>query len=117
MGKKVNKHIKSFESFEGHKRLASGREKSWIIEEEYPIELKAKKSWTGKSYIITTRPMEMRYETFFDLGPKYADVKVHPFQYDYKNGEAVFTADDLESIREWEEDNKDILKVNYSKAE
>ena len=41
--------------------------------------------------------------------------KVDVSMYDYENGEATFTSNTLDYIREWGEKNKDRITVNYSR--
>jgi hypothetical protein len=87
-------------------------EKSWNIKEVLPIELFVEKSWTNTYYIVKAPPMKIKYETWEDLNLR--DV-VDISQYDYNNGEARWTSYTLDNIKKWEEKNKDIITINYSK--
>lgn len=93
------------------------------ITEELRIKVNVKKSWTGRYYVIEVSPMKMKYETFLKLGDnlsaeqiKYGKEKggrVYPkdietfsndvsvSHYDYKNGEASFTASTEKDVRNW----------------
>jgi hypothetical protein len=56
--------------------------------------------------------MKMSYETWQDLD--YFG-KVDNSRYDYANGEATFTSNTLDNIKEWGEKNKNKIIINYSK--
>ena len=93
------------------------------IIEELPIKVDVKKSWTGRYYTINVPPMKMKYETYLKLGDnlskdqikygKERDGRVYPkdietlsndvsvSHYDYKNGEASFTASTEKDVRNW----------------
>jgi hypothetical protein len=90
------------------KNLLTEEEKSWAIKEKRPIKVKIEPVRGKVDYIrITVPPMKMKYDTFEDLNDsgggdtsgKYSDVSVST--YDYKNGEAKFLADDMESVEKW----------------
>jgi hypothetical protein len=54
----------------------------------------------------------MSYETFMDLD-NFGKVDIST--YDYENGEAKFTSYSLDNIKEWSENNKDKVHINYSR--
>jgi hypothetical protein len=70
------------------------------------------KSWTGKYYVVKVPIMSMSYETFMDLD-NFGKVDIST--YDYENGEAKFTSYSLDNIKEWSENNKDKVHINYSR--
>jgi len=93
------------------------------IIEEFPIKIDVKKSWTGRYYTIDVPPMKMKYETFLKLGDNLSDKQikygkeidnrtyskdietysndVSCSHYDYKNGEASFSASTEKDVRNW----------------
>ena len=89
------------------------KEKTWKIQDKFPIEVTVKKGWTGNYYTIEPKPMDISYDTFIDLG---SDGNVDYSSYDYTTGEANWTSDSLEQIKKWEEDNQDRIKVIYPKS-
>jgi len=86
------------------------KEKTWGIQDKFPIEVTVKKGWTGNYYTIEPKPMDVSYDTFIDLG---SGGNVDYTSYDYTTGEAQWTSDSLEQIKQWEEDNRDKIKVVY----
>jgi hypothetical protein len=88
------------------------KEKSWKIQDQFPIEVFVEKSWTGKYYVVKVPIMSMSYDTFMDLDNSG---KVDISTYDYENGEAKFTSYSLDNIKEWSENNKDKVHINYSR--
>jgi hypothetical protein len=87
------------------------KEKSWKIKDRFPIEAFVEKSWTGRHYVVKVPTMSMSYDVFQDLD---SFGKVDISTYDYENGEARFTADSLDDIKDWGEKNKDRITLNYS---
>ena len=88
------------------------KEKTWKIQDKFPIEVTVKKGWTGNYYTIEPKPMDISYDTFIDLG---SDGDVSYSSYNYITGEANWTSDSLEQIKQWEENNQDRIKVIYPK--
>jgi len=88
------------------------KEKSWKIQDQFPIEVFVEKSWTGKYYVVKVPIMSMSYETFMDLD-NFGKVDIST--YDYENGEAKFTSYSLDNIKKWGENNKDKIHINYSR--
>jgi ribosomal protein S27AE len=88
------------------------KEKSWKIQDQFPIEVFVEKSWTGKYYVVKVPIMSMSYDTFMDLD-NFGKVDIST--YDYENGEAKFTSYSLDNIKEWGENNKDKVHINYSR--
>ena len=43
------------------------KEKTWKIQDKFPIEVTVKKGWTGNYYTIEPKPMDISYDTFIDL--------------------------------------------------
>ena len=89
------------------------KEKTWRIQDKFPIEVTVKKGWTGKYYTIEPKPMDISYDAFINLG---TDGTVDYNSYDYTTGEAVWTSNSLEQIKQWEKDNQDKIKVVYSNS-
>lgn len=105
------------------------------IIEELPIKVDVKKSWTGHYYTIDVPPMKMKYETFLKLGDNLSDEQikygkdkdgrkyskdietlsndVSISHYNYKNGEASFSASSEKDVRNWLELYKEYV---YSDA-
>jgi len=86
------------------------KEKTWRIQDKFPIEVTVKKGWSGNYYTIEPKPMDISYDTFMDLG---SNKGVSYTSYDYTTGEAQWTSDSLKQIKQWEEDNQDKIKVIY----
>ena len=89
------------------------KEKTWKIQDKFPIEVTARKGWSGNYYTIEPKPMDISYDAFIDLG---SDGNVGYTSYNYTTGEAQWTSDSLEQIKQWEEDNQDKIKVIYPKS-
>lgn len=89
------------------------KEKTWKIQDKFPIEVTARKGWSGNYYTIEPKPMDISYDAFVDLG---SGENVDYTSYDYTTGEAQWTSDSLEQIKQWEEDNQDKIKVIYPKS-
>ena len=89
------------------------KEKTWRIQDKFPIEVTVKKGWTGNYYTIEPKPMDISYDTFIDLG---SGGNVDYTSYDYTTGKARWTSNSLEQIKQWEEDNQDKIKVVYSNS-
>merc|ERR1712127_543330 len=89
------------------------KEKTWKIQDKFPIEVTARKGWSGNYYTIEPKPMDISYDAFVDLG---SGENVGYTSYDYTTGEAQWTSDSLEQIKQWEEDNQDKIKVIYPKS-
>ena len=89
------------------------KEKTWKIQDKFPIEVTARKGWSGNYYTIEPKPMDISYDAFIDLG---SGENVDYTSYDYTTGEAQWTSDSLEQIKQWEEDNQDKIKVIYPKS-
>ena len=89
------------------------KEKTWKIQDKFPIEVTARKGWSGNYYTIEPKPMDISYDAFIDLG---SGENVGYSSYDYTTGEAQWTSDSLEQIKQWEEDNQDKIKVIYPKS-
>jgi hypothetical protein len=101
------------------------------IVEKLPIKVDVRKGWTGKYYIIDVPPMKMKYETFIKLGDNLSDKEIEHGKekyditypkdiemfsndvsisnYDYKNGEANFTASTEKDVRNWLEMYKEYV--------
>ena len=86
------------------------KEKTWRIQDKFPIEVTVKKGWSGNYYTIEPKPMDISYDAFIDLG---SDGNVGYTSYNYTTGKARWTSDSLEQIKQWEEDNQDKIKVIY----
>ena len=86
------------------------KEKTWRIQDKFPIEVTVKKGWTGNYYTIKPKPMDISYDAFIDLG---SGGNVGYSSYNYITGEAQWISDSLEQIKQWEEDNQDKIKVIY----
>ena len=86
------------------------KEKTWKIQDKFPIKVTARKGWSGNYYTIKPKPMNISYDAFMDLG---SGGNVAYTSYDYTTGEALWTSDSLEQIKQWEEDNQDKIKVIY----
>ena len=86
------------------------KEKTWGIQDKFPIEVTVKKGWSGNYYTIEPKPMDISYDAFMDLG---SNRDVSYTSYDYTTGEAQWTSDSLKQIKQWEEDNQDKIKVIY----
>jgi hypothetical protein len=86
------------------------KEKTWRIQDKFPIEVTVKKGWTGNYYTIKPKPMDISYDAFIDLG---SGGNVGYRSYNYITGEAQWISDSLEQIKQWEEDNQDKIKVIY----
>ena len=86
------------------------KEKTHKIQDKFPIEVTARKGWSGNYYTIKPKPMDISYDAFIDLG---SGGNVGYSSYDYTTGEAQWTSDSLEQIKQWEEDNQDKIKVIY----
>jgi len=89
------------------------KEKTHKIQDKFPIEVTARKGWSGNYYTIKPKPMDISYDAFIDLG---SGGNVGYSSYDYTTGEAQWTSDSLEQIKQWEEDNQDKIKVIYPKS-
>ena len=86
------------------------KEKTWRIQDKFPIEVTVKKGWSGNYYTIEPKPMDISYDAFIDLG---SGGNVGYTSYNYTTGKARWTSDSLEQIKQWEEDNQDKIKVIY----
>lgn len=87
------------------------KEKSWKIKDQFPIEVKVHKSWTGMGFVIIAPAMKMSYEIWRDLDMnRIVDIST----YDYENGNASFISDTLDNVRKWGEKNKDRIIIDYS---
>jgi hypothetical protein len=82
-------------------------EKCWEIEESLPIEVKLKVDSDGYCQVLVPK-MEMTWETFVEL---FTTTDVHGSYYDYENGEAMFTADNIEQIYDWESKHKNLITL------
>lgn len=80
--------------------------------DNFPIEVEVKLSDNKSYYIITTKPYQMSYDTFIDLGT--SDNKVSVSNYDYKTNEGKFLSDTLDDVEKWANVNKDRVKIKYS---
>lgn len=92
------------------------------IEEKLPVKVKVELSWTGKYYTIDVPPMSITYDTARELGDnldrksieygksegrtydpiieKYAN-DVSLSSYDYKTGEARYSASSIDDVKNW----------------
>jgi len=108
----INK-VKNWKQFLKEGEINWDKEKSWKIKDQFPIEVFVENSWTGKYYVVKVPTMSMSYETYMDLD---SFGKVDISTYDYENGEARFTSNTLDDIKEWGEKNEDKITINYSRV-
>jgi len=87
-------------------------EKCWLIEDKEPIKLRVAKHWSGGHYTVKCDAMLMSYELWQSLD---SHGKVDISGYDYSNGECSFSSYTIESIKEWERENKDKIVIEYNK--
>lgn len=85
-------------------------EKSWKIKENYPIELKVEKAWTNTYWVVIVPEMSMSYATYMSLD-KFGKVDIST--YDYHNGEGRFSSYSLNDIKQWAEENKNIINITF----
>lgn len=120
MSKDIRNHIDMVKNWE--QILKEGEEKSWGIDEILPVRVNVKLSWTGKYYTIDVPPMSITYDTARKLGDNLSkksiehgksegrtyDPKIEKYpndvslsSYDYKNGEARFSASSIDDVKNW----------------
>jgi hypothetical protein len=119
----IGTHLGEFDLYEGESvpldlpmveaEIDYEKEKTWKIQDKFPIEVTARKGWSGNYYTIEPKPMDISYDVFIDLG---SGENVDYTSYDYTTGEAQWTSDSLEQIKQWEKDNQDKIKVLYPKS-
>ena len=120
MSEDIRKMIDKVKNF---KQFVNESENYNKIIEELPIKVDVKKGWAGRYYTINVPPMKMKYETFLKLGDNLSDDQikygkerddrvyskdietmsndVSISHYDYKNGEASFSASTEKDVRNW----------------
>ena len=131
MSKDILKRVVNIKNF---KQFINENEKYNNIIEELPIKVDVKKSWTGDYYTIDVPPMKMKYDTFIKLGDNLSDDQIkygkekdnreYPqnvelysndvtiSHYNYKNGEASFSASTERDVRNWLDLYKEYVYVD-----